>query len=84
MEPVGLSHHEAFAAQAPPREAGRIPRARRGAFDRRFTDLFDAHFPGLYRFLDRLSGEPELAGVADLSIALRDGRIVSVAEPVER
>ncbi len=29
-----------------------------------FVDLFDAHFRRLYRYLDRLSGEPELA--ADL------------------
>ena len=28
--------------------------------------------------------DPELAGVADLSVALRDGKVVSVAEPVER
>lgn len=31
----------------------------------RFVELFDAHFPSLYRYLDRLSGEPELA--ADLA-----------------
>jgi RNA polymerase sigma factor (sigma-70 family) len=31
------------------------------AFDDRFVDLFNAHFQPLYRFLDRLSGEPELA-----------------------
>ncbi len=65
MEPGGLSQHEAFAAQAPRWEAGRMTSARGGAFDRRFTDLFHAHFSMLYRFLDRLSGEPELA--ADLA-----------------
>lgn len=30
-----------------------------------FVGLFDAHFPKLYRFLDRLSGDPDLA--ADLA-----------------
>jgi RNA polymerase sigma-70 factor (ECF subfamily) len=35
------------------------------SFRARFVDLFDAHFPRLYRYLDRLSGEPELA--ADLA-----------------
>lgn len=34
-------------------------------FHDRFVELFDAHFHRLYRFLDRLSGEPELA--ADLA-----------------
>jgi RNA polymerase sigma-70 factor (ECF subfamily) len=31
------------------------------SFHDRFVDLFDAHFQQLYRVLDRLSGEPELA-----------------------
>jgi len=31
------------------------------SFHDRFVDLFDAHFQRLYRYLDRLSGEPELA-----------------------
>ena len=35
------------------------------AFRDAFAALFDAHFPRLFRFLDRLSGEPELA--ADLA-----------------
>jgi RNA polymerase sigma factor (sigma-70 family) len=35
------------------------------SFQERFADLFNAHFPRLYRFLDRLSGEPDLA--ADLA-----------------
>lgn len=35
------------------------------SFDDRFVDLFNAHFHRLYRVLDRLSGEPELA--ADLA-----------------
>ncbi len=26
-----------------------------------FADVFDAHFPRLFRYLDRLSGDPELA-----------------------
>jgi len=34
-------------------------------FHDRFVELFDAHFQRLYRYLDRLSGEPELA--ADLA-----------------
>jgi RNA polymerase sigma factor (sigma-70 family) len=34
-------------------------------FHRHFAELFDAHFQRLYRFLDRLSGDPELA--ADLA-----------------
>jgi RNA polymerase sigma-70 factor (ECF subfamily) len=34
-------------------------------FHDEFVDLFDAHFDRLYRYLDRLSGEPELA--ADLA-----------------
>lgn len=65
MEPVGLSRHEAVAAQARPRDAGRTTRARADAFERSFTDVFTSHFTRLYRFLDRLSGEPELA--ADLA-----------------
>jgi RNA polymerase sigma-70 factor (ECF subfamily) len=35
------------------------------SFRDRFTELFDARFQRLYRYLDRLSGEPELA--ADLA-----------------
>ncbi|MGH7702072.1 MAG: sigma-70 family RNA polymerase sigma factor [Gemmatimonadales bacterium] len=35
------------------------------SFDDRFVDLFNAHFHRLYRYLDRLSDEPELA--ADLA-----------------
>lgn len=31
------------------------------SFHDRFVDLFEAHFHRLYRYLDRLSGEPELA-----------------------
>jgi RNA polymerase sigma-70 factor (ECF subfamily) len=30
-------------------------------FEHRFTELFDAHFQRLYRYLNRLSGEPDLA-----------------------
>jgi RNA polymerase sigma-70 factor (ECF subfamily) len=36
-----------------------------GPLHDRFVELFDAHFQRLYRYLDRLSGEPELA--ADLA-----------------
>ena len=35
------------------------------SFHDRFVGLFQAHFHRLYRYLDRLSGEPELA--ADLA-----------------
>lgn len=35
------------------------------SFRAEFVALFDVHFPRLYRYLDRLSGEPELA--ADLA-----------------
>lgn len=35
------------------------------SFHDQFVELFDAHFHHLYRYLDRLSGEPELA--ADLA-----------------
>jgi RNA polymerase sigma-70 factor (ECF subfamily) len=35
------------------------------SFRAEFVALFDGHFPRLYRYLDRLSGEPELA--ADLA-----------------
>jgi RNA polymerase sigma factor (sigma-70 family) len=31
------------------------------SFHDHFVALFEAHFPRLYRYLDRLSGEPELA-----------------------
>lgn len=48
------------------------PWARRGAearpgtaFDEAFVTLFDVHFPRLFRCLDRMTGEPELA--ADLA-----------------
>jgi RNA polymerase sigma-70 factor (ECF subfamily) len=34
-------------------------------FDEQFVGLFDAHFPRLFRYLDRLSGDPDLA--ADLA-----------------
>jgi RNA polymerase sigma factor (sigma-70 family) len=35
------------------------------AFEERFVALFEAEFPRLFRYLDRVSGEPELA--ADLA-----------------
>ena len=35
------------------------------SFLARFESLFGAHYPGLFRFLDRLSGDPDLA--ADLA-----------------
>ena len=50
--------------------AGLFARRREGAcalpervpsFHDRFVELFDAHFPRLCRYLDRLSGEPDLA-----------------------
>ncbi len=39
--------------------------ARAATFHDRFTAVFEEQFPRLYRFLDRVSGEPELA--ADLA-----------------
>lgn len=48
---------------------GGLPAAARArdaeSFDERFATLFEARFPRVFRFLDRLSGEPELA--ADLA-----------------
>ncbi len=38
---------------------------RDASFHDQFVELFDAHFQRLYRYLDRLSGDPELA--ADLA-----------------
>jgi RNA polymerase sigma-70 factor (ECF subfamily) len=31
------------------------------SFHDRFVELFGVHFPRLYRYLDRLSGDPDLA-----------------------
>lgn len=31
------------------------------SFDRAFTELFDAHFERMYRYLNRVSGDPDLA-----------------------
>lgn len=39
---------------------GSLPRTM-PSFHDRFVDLFDAHFRRLYRYLNRLSGEPDLA-----------------------
>jgi RNA polymerase sigma factor (sigma-70 family) len=65
MPAIGSREGQALA-----RESERAPaengRAEIGAsFDDRFVALFEARFRGLFRFLDRLSGEPELA--ADLA-----------------
>lgn len=46
------------------RDEGALPDAA-PPFPARFAALFEAHFERLYRYLDRLSGEPELA--ADLA-----------------
>lgn len=60
--PELVEHH-----QPTPIAVGRRARGSRAAtetvasFDDRFIELFDAHFQRLYRYLDRLSGEPELA-----------------------
>jgi len=48
-----------------PAEAWNVSEYMSAPFHDRFVDLFDAHFQRLYRYLDRLSGEPELA--ADLA-----------------
>jgi len=44
-----------------PARAGEPAPAAAAAFRERFVALFDAHFPRLFRYLDRLSGDPELA-----------------------
>ncbi len=46
---------------APPRPDAVTPLDASRSFHDAFVDLFDAHFRRLYRYLDRLSGEPELA-----------------------
>lgn len=46
-------------------EAYDVPSYMSLPFHHRFVELFNAHFPRLYRYLDRLSGEPDLA--ADLA-----------------
>ncbi len=65
--PESVRRHETAPASqhARRREGARAPTETTPSFHDRFVDLFDAHFPRLYRYLDRLSGEPELA--ADLA-----------------
>ena len=46
-------------------EACDVPNLMSLTFHHRFVQLFEAHFARLYRYLDRLSGEPDLA--ADLA-----------------
>jgi RNA polymerase sigma factor (sigma-70 family) len=48
-----LQQHESV----PARMSGEVD----ASFQDRFVELFDAHFQRIYRVLDRLSGEPELA-----------------------
>jgi len=48
------------APAAQPEEADPLPEAT-SSFHDRFVELFDAHFQRLYRIMNRLSGEPELA-----------------------
>lgn len=58
---VVLGHDQ---ASAPRRDgAGALPEA--SPFSARFVELFDGQFRKVFRYLDRLSGEPELA--ADLT-----------------
>lgn len=59
-------HYKSSAGLRPrrPEATGTLPETT-PSFHDRFVDLFDAHFHRLYRYLDRLSGEPELA--ADLA-----------------
>jgi len=47
------------------RASGSVVRAEVPVFEERFTELFESHFPKVFRILDRLSGDPEMA--ADLS-----------------
>jgi RNA polymerase sigma factor (sigma-70 family) len=49
-EPLGGRAERAIALSETPR-----------SFDDRFVELFDAHYHRLFRFLDRLSGDPDLA-----------------------
>jgi len=63
-EPGLRRHRTAAGPRARRREGGSLAETT-APFHDQFVDLFDAHFHRLYRYLDRLSGEPELA--ADLA-----------------
>jgi RNA polymerase sigma-70 factor (ECF subfamily) len=68
MTTADLGAGEAFAAGVrAPRWAARASRREtvEPPFQVQFTELFRVHFPRLYRYLDRVSGEPDLA--ADLA-----------------
>ncbi len=65
MENRGLAQRHAKAAVVYERVATLTLSETTPSFHDRFVDLFNAHFHRLYRYLDRLSGEPELA--ADLA-----------------
>jgi RNA polymerase sigma-70 factor (ECF subfamily) len=43
------------------REGGAPPTDAEAPFRERFTELFEAHFPHLFRYLNRLSGDADLA-----------------------
>lgn len=67
METVAAVGHLGGASLAQP-DSGSSLRGRsrmNAAFAEQFTALFHAHFPRLIRYLDRLSGDPDLA--ADLA-----------------
>jgi RNA polymerase sigma-70 factor (ECF subfamily) len=61
---AGRPRVQAQASRGHPRE-GIAARSTEADFHERVAALFEAHFRRLYRYLDRLSGEPELA--ADLA-----------------
>lgn len=68
MDPSGrVRQREPASAplRASQREAPRASTGETAPFHDRFVGLFQAHFDRLFRYLDRLSGEPELA--ADLA-----------------
>lgn len=63
--PRVIHHGDAVTKLEAQRRSAALPLADTISFHDRFVALFDAHFHHLFRYLDRLSGEPELA--ADLA-----------------
>jgi len=79
-----LMQHEGTAAEERTQE--RIVRASPAAgpsFDDRFTELFEEHFRRLHRFVNRLSGDRELADDLAQETFIRLYRRRSVPERVE-
>ena len=69
MEEPRLKQIHDFATEAPLRERAKGLTAQSDdkrsnvnrSFDDQFVELFDAHFHRLFRYLDRLSGDPDVA-----------------------